>query len=154
MEGISELGGIKIASASTPSANKPAKDFTLVHTVQLKPMIKAHFSGRMVSSGISDVVIASVHSQKTRLKSLVRKMMMIMMMMIIIITKNHLLVNEKRRRRDGNASLKVHKQGKSFQLHAIRKLCQDACQRLMLYPYITATMSIFYYLMLHSGIGH
>ena len=30
----------------------------LVHT-QLKPMINAHSSGRMVSSGISDVVIAS-----------------------------------------------------------------------------------------------
>ena len=43
-----------MASASTPSANEPAKDLILVHTVQLKPMIKAHFKGRMVSSGISD----------------------------------------------------------------------------------------------------
>ena len=48
-----------MASASTPSANKPAKDLMLVHIVQLKP-IKAHFSGRMVSSGISDVAFASV----------------------------------------------------------------------------------------------
>ena len=56
-----------MASASTPSANEPAKDLILVHTVQLKPMIKAHFSGRMVSSGISDVVFASVYSEKTRL---------------------------------------------------------------------------------------
>ena len=40
-------------SASTPSANEPAKDLILVHTVQLKPMTKAHFSGRMVSSGRS-----------------------------------------------------------------------------------------------------
>ena len=34
-------------------------------------MIKAHCSGKMVSSGISDVVIASVHSEKTRLKKLI-----------------------------------------------------------------------------------
>ena len=66
-------------SASTPSANEPAKDLILVHTVQLKPMIKAHFSGRMVSSGISDVAFASVHSEKTRLKKLI--------MIIIIITR-------------------------------------------------------------------
>ena len=36
--------------ASTPSANEPVKDLILVHTVQLIPMIKAHFSGRMVCS--------------------------------------------------------------------------------------------------------
>ena len=48
-----------------PSANEPAKDLILVHTVQLKLMIKAHFSGRMVSSGISDVEFASVYSEKT-----------------------------------------------------------------------------------------
>ena len=41
-------------------SNEPAKDLILVHTVQLKPMIKAHLSGRMVSTGISDVVFASV----------------------------------------------------------------------------------------------
>ena len=35
--------------------------------VQLKPMIEVHFSGRIVSSGISDVVFASVYSEKTRL---------------------------------------------------------------------------------------
>ena len=68
-----------MASASTPSANVPAKDLILVHIVQLKPMIKAQVSGRMVSSGISDVVIASVHSEKTRLK----KYMMIMIIIII-----------------------------------------------------------------------
>ena len=43
-----------MVSASTPSANNElAKDLILVRTVQLKPMIKAHFCGRMVSSGIS-----------------------------------------------------------------------------------------------------
>ena len=44
-----------MVSASIPSANEPAKELSLVHTVQLKPMIKAQISGRMVSSGISDV---------------------------------------------------------------------------------------------------
>ena len=80
--GIGRQGRIKTASASTPSANEPAKDLILVLTVQLKPMIKAHFSGRMVSSGISDVAIASVHSEKTRLKNLMKKMMMMMMMIM------------------------------------------------------------------------
>ena len=60
-----------MASASTPSANEPAKYLILVHTVQLKPKIKAHISGRMISSGISDVVFASVHSEKTHLKKLI-----------------------------------------------------------------------------------
>ena len=41
-----------------------SKDLILVHTVQLKPMIKPHFSGKLVSSGISDVEFASVHSEK------------------------------------------------------------------------------------------
>ena len=53
-----------MASASTPSANEQAKDIVLVHTVQLQPLIKAQISGRMVSSGISDVVFASVHYEK------------------------------------------------------------------------------------------
>ena len=65
-----------MASASKPSANEPAK--VLIHTVQLKPMIKAHYSGRMVSCGISDVAFASV---QTRLKKLI-------MIIIIIIMKN------------------------------------------------------------------
>ena len=47
---IGGWGEIKMASASTPSANEPAKDLILVHIVQLKP--KAQISGRMVSSGI------------------------------------------------------------------------------------------------------
>ena len=40
-----------MASDSTPSANESAKELILVHTVQLKPMIKAQISGIMVSSG-------------------------------------------------------------------------------------------------------
>ena len=68
-----------MASASTPSANEPAKDLILVHTVQVKPIIKAQISGRMVSSGISDVAIASVYSEKTRLKKC--RMIMIIIFM-------------------------------------------------------------------------
>ena len=59
-----------MAWASTPSANEQAKDIVLVHTVPLKSMIKAQISGRMISIGISDVAIASVYSEKTRLKKL------------------------------------------------------------------------------------
>ena len=42
----------------------------LVHTVQLKPIIKAQISGKLISSGISDIAFASVYSEKTRLKKL------------------------------------------------------------------------------------
>ena len=45
-----------------------------MHPVQLKPTIKVRISGRMASIGISDVVTASVYSEKTRL----RVLMMIM----------------------------------------------------------------------------
>ena len=77
-----------MASASTPSANEPAKGLILVHTVKLKPMIKAQISGRMkaqisgrmISSGISDVAFSSVYSEKTRLKKLI--------MIIIIMNKS------------------------------------------------------------------
>ena len=71
-----------MTSASVPSANEQANDLILVLTIQLKAMIKAHSSGKMVSSGISDAVIASVYSEKTHLK----KLRMSRIMMIIIIT--------------------------------------------------------------------
>ena len=71
-----------MASASTQSDNEPAKDLILVHTVQLKPMIKAQISGRMASICISDVVTASVNSEKTRLKKLMK-----LMKIIIIINR-------------------------------------------------------------------
>ena len=54
-----------------------SKDLILIHRVRLKLMITAHSSGRMVSSGISDVVITTVNSEKTCLK----KLMMMMMIM-------------------------------------------------------------------------
>ena len=47
-------------------------DLILVHAVQLKPTIKVQISGRMASIGISDVVTASVYSEKTRMKKLVK----------------------------------------------------------------------------------
>ena len=71
-----------MVSASTPSSNEPAKDLILVHTVQLKPMIKAQISGRMIFSGISDVAIASVYFEKTCMKKL------IMIIIIIIMNKS------------------------------------------------------------------
>ena len=68
-----------MASASTPSVNE---GLILVHTAKLKPIIKAKISGRMASIGISDVVTASVYSEKTRLKKC-----LIMIIMIIITEK-------------------------------------------------------------------
>ena len=58
------------------------------HFSLLKPMIKAHSSG--VSSGISDVVIASVYSEKTRLKK--SMMMLLLLMMIIVIKSQEMMV--------------------------------------------------------------
>ena len=52
----------------------------LVHTVKLKQNIKAQISGKLVTSGISDVAIASIHSEKNHLKKMIMK--------IIIITCN------------------------------------------------------------------
>ena len=75
-----------MASVSTPSVNEPKKGLILVHTVKLKPIIKAKISGKLVSSCISDVVIASVYSEKTSLKKL-------MIMIIIILTVKNLLEN-------------------------------------------------------------
>ena len=76
-----------MASANTPSTNDQAKDLIIVHTVQQKPMIKAHISGRMVSSGVSDVASATVHLEKTNLK---KSMMMMKIIIIIIIIMNKL----------------------------------------------------------------
>ena len=36
-----------------------------------KPIIKAQISGKLVTSGISDVATASVHSEKTRMKKMI-----------------------------------------------------------------------------------
>ena len=47
-------------------------------------MIKVQISGRMASIGISDVVTASVYSEKTHMK----KLMMMKMIIIIIMNKS------------------------------------------------------------------
>ena len=49
-------------------------------------MFKAHFSGRMVS-GISEAVIASVYSEKTRSEEVMMMMKVMMMKIIIIVNK-------------------------------------------------------------------
>ena len=51
-------------SGSAPSANESAKDLSVVHIAQLKPVIKAHSSGRTVSSGISDVLLRENPSEE------------------------------------------------------------------------------------------
>ena len=60
----------------------------LVHAVQLKPTIKVQISERMASIGISDVVTASVYSEKTRMKKLMTMKMIIIIIIIIIIIMN------------------------------------------------------------------
>ena len=49
------------------------------YTLKLKPIIKAQITEKLITSGISDVAIASLHSEKTRLKK---------MIMIIIMNKS------------------------------------------------------------------
>ena len=51
-----------------------------MHTVQLKPTIKAQISGRMASIGISDVVTASVYLEKILLKKLMKIIIIIIIM--------------------------------------------------------------------------
>ena len=53
------------------SANEIANGLILVHTVKLKPIIKAQIPGKLLTSGISDVATTSVHPEKTRLKKLI-----------------------------------------------------------------------------------
>ena len=54
----------------------------LVHTVEIKPIKKVKISGKLITSGISDIAIASVYFEKNRLKK------MIMIIIIITITKH------------------------------------------------------------------
>ena len=59
--------------------NKLISSQVLVQAVQLKPTLKVQISGRMASIGISDVVTASVYSEKTRIKKLMMKMIISIM---------------------------------------------------------------------------
>ena len=65
-----------MASASTPSANEPAKDLILVHTLQLDKSTNLWKNGLY----LSDVASASVNSEKSHLK----KLMMMEMIIFII----------------------------------------------------------------------
>ena len=60
-----------------------SQQLILVHRVKPKPIIKAQISGKMVTSGISDVATTSVHSEKTCMK----KCMMNMIIITIITEK-------------------------------------------------------------------
>ena len=84
MGGIAGRGKIKLASASTPSVNEP--HFS-PHS-KLKPIIKAQFSGKLVTSGTSDAATTSVNSEKTCMKKLMMMMKMIIIIIIIIIIMN------------------------------------------------------------------
>ena len=61
-----------MVSANTQSANEHARTL-LVHTVELKPTIKAQISGRMASIGVT----VSVYSEKTCLKKCMMTMIII-----------------------------------------------------------------------------
>ena len=51
-----------------------SNDLISVYNCTANTNIKTLFSGKLVSSGISNVVIASVHSKKTCLKKLMKKL--------------------------------------------------------------------------------
>ena len=69
-----------MASAKTQSMSPQGPHFSPHSTA--KPTMKAQFSGKMASIGISDVVTASVNSEKTHTKKC-------MMIIIIIITTSN-----------------------------------------------------------------
>ena len=60
----------------------PVNAWCYIHTVKLKPIIKDQIPGKLVTSGISDVATASVHSEKTWTKK------WIMIIIIIIMNKS------------------------------------------------------------------
>ena len=66
----------------------------LVHTVKLKPIIKDQIPGKLVTSGISDVVTTSVHSEKTWAK----KWIMIIIIIIIMNKSQELTIFHRRQK--------------------------------------------------------
>ena len=64
--GIGGQEGIKMTSASTPSANEPANHFSPNSTAKTNDK-----STNLCKNCINDVAFASVHSEKTRLKKLI-----------------------------------------------------------------------------------
>ena len=82
------------------------KDLILVRSVQLKPTIKVQISGRMASIGISDVVTASVYSEKTRMKKLMMMKMIIIIIIIIIVMNKSQEMNVFRGRQKLTSAMK------------------------------------------------
>ena len=74
------MGGEKLKWRQLKTISLARNDLILVHAVLLKPTIKVQISGRMASIGISDVVAASIYSEKTRMKKLMMKMIIIIIM--------------------------------------------------------------------------
>ena len=103
-----------MASASTQSANEPAKDFILVHTVQLKPMIKAQ-NLRWNGIGVRDVAFASVHSEKIHLK----KCLMIMIIIIILNKSQDVMVFSGRQKLTSAMKIKARKVMVDFKFDAL-----------------------------------
>ena len=84
MNGIGGRGGTKIASAKNNQLiSSQGPHFSPRSTAKTND--KSTISGRMASIGISDVVTASVYSEKTRMKKLMIKMIIII---IIIMNKS------------------------------------------------------------------
>ena len=75
-----------MASAKNNQISSQGPHFSPCSTA--KPTIKVQISGRMASIGISDVVTASVYSEKTRMKKMMMMMMMMKMIIIIISIMN------------------------------------------------------------------
>ena len=143
-----------MASASTPSANEPAKDLILVHSVELKPMIKSHFSVRMLSSSISDAAFASVYFEKTRLKKL-------MIMTIIITTSNRKKTfTSKMKRGDlgtvDRFSKKYGNKGRAFNTCTpkVKSRCLSVSDAISLHHSLQNHHQYFTFLWLNLGIGH
>ena len=74
------MGGEELKWPQLKTKLISSQDITLVQAVQLKPTVKVQISGRMASIGISDVVSASVYSEKTRMKKLMMKIIIISIM--------------------------------------------------------------------------
>ena len=96
MGGIGGRGGIKMASASTPSAMDSVEP---VSNTSFSPH-STDSSGRMVSSGI--VMIASVYSDKTHLKKLI-----MMMIIIILLLGTYLPMNKSQETTDFSGHQKL-----------------------------------------------
>ena len=77
------MGGEELKWRQLKTKLISSQDLILVQAVQLKPTVKVQILGRMASIGISDVVCASVYSEKTHMKKLMMKMIIIIIISIM-----------------------------------------------------------------------